>query len=107
MKNQFVCIVSLLFVLLIVSCNNDEPIPFNIAPGDYERSVEVGDVTRWYKVVIPPNYDHTSDRPLLFCFHGGNNSMKTFFNKRKDLISRCAEENWILVFPNGSDNKEK
>ena len=106
MRNQSILLLAALIAILFLRCSEEEPSPFNITPGDYERSVDVGEVTRWYKVVIPPRYDHTQNRPLLFCFHGGNNSMKTFFNKRKDLIARCEQENWILVFPNGSDNKE-
>ncbi|MFQ5569883.1 MAG: alpha/beta hydrolase family esterase, partial [Rhodothermales bacterium] len=54
-------------------------------------------------LVIPPRYDPAEARPLLFAFHGGGLSMAAFFNMRKDLIQRCEEENWILVFPNGSN----
>ncbi len=100
-----VLLIHVAIIILFIACKGDT-VPVGLEPGDYERSLTVNSVTRWYKVVIPQNYDHTVARPLLFCFHGGNNSMKTFFNKRKDLIERCEQENWILVFPNGSDNKE-
>ncbi len=73
----------------------------NLNPQGYPISVQVDSLTRWFKLIIPPRYDHTEPRPLLLCFHGGNLSMAFMVNNRKDLIKRCADENWILVFPNG------
>jgi polyhydroxybutyrate depolymerase len=75
----------------------------DIPKGIYDMSIEVDTLTRWFKVVIPSAYDHTDPRPLLFCFHGGGLSMDTYFNRRQDLVNRCEEENWILVFPNGAN----
>jgi polyhydroxybutyrate depolymerase len=96
----------LIFICLVgyFACEKKNPVEpgFDTSPGDYEISVQVDTTTRWFKLVIPDSYDHTEARPLLFCFHGGNRSMDIFFNDRKDLINRCAQENWILVFPNGS-----
>lgn len=73
----------------------------NLNPQGYPISVQVDSLTRWFKLIIPPRYDHTEPRPLLLCFHGGDLSMAFMVNNRKDLIKRCADENWILVFPNG------
>lgn len=88
-------------------CDNDDKLPVapteTPKPGDYEVSVKVDKLTRWFKLVIPSKYDHTSPRPLVLCFHGGNLSMGFVFNDRKDLIARCDAENWILAIPNGCD----
>ena len=72
-------------------------------PGVYDISMQVDTLDRKFKLIIPSQYDHTSPRPLLICLHGGNLSMGFMFNNRKDLIQRCDDENWILVFPNGAN----
>lgn len=74
-----------------------------ISPGTYPISIQVGQDTRWFTLIIPPHYDHTEPRPLLFFFHGGNLSMGFGVNNLPELIQRSAEENWLLVFMNGSN----
>ena len=93
------------FLIGLFACSEDTPVEpvENPSPGNYEMSVKVDTTTRWFKLVIPSEYDHTEPRPLLFAFHGGNLSMGFMLNNRQDLIQRCEQENWILVFPNGSN----
>lgn len=89
-----------------LACNNkDNPVEADEkpTPGVYDRTVKVDTMTRWFKLIIPANYDHSESRPLLFAFHGGNLSMGFMYNNRKDIEKRCAEENWILVYPNGAN----
>ncbi len=92
-------------LLVFVSCNEDEVVEprETLAPGVYDVSVSVDTMTRWFKLIVPSKYDGAESRPLLLCLHGGNLSMGFMFNNRKDLIQRCEEENWILVFPNGAN----
>lgn len=96
----------LCYLIALAACKNETPVEPDDkpVPGDYDVSVKVDTMTRWFKLVIPPGYDHTGPRPLLLAFHGGNLSMGFMFNNRKDLIERCATENWILVFPNGANS---
>lgn len=103
-KNLLLSFLSLCIVGLI-ACNNDEEIgkPKIAIPGVHELSVPVDTMTRWFNLIIPPNYDHTEPRPLLFFFHGGLGSMDVIFRNQEDLIQKCEEENWILVSPNGSN----
>ncbi len=107
-KNELLSVIQkAVLVLICLSGTTAYATPFygngTPIPGDYPISIEVDSLTRWFKLVIPPDYDHTEPRPLLFCFHGGNLSMAFMMNNRKDLRERCAAENWILVFPNGSN----
>ncbi len=98
--------IILICLVGLITCDEDnsvQPPEEKPIPGDYDMSVKVDTTTRWFKLVIPPNYDHTEPRPLIFCFHGGGLSMAFVFNNRKDLIQRCEQENWIMAIPNGSN----
>ncbi|MGH7595209.1 MAG: alpha/beta hydrolase family esterase [bacterium] len=114
LKNNFFAIILRVGLVLgflagFMACNNkDNPVEpvEKPTPGDYEISVKVDTMTRWFKLVIPPKYDHTAPRPLLLYFHGGAQSMDFPFKNRQDLIKRCEEENWILVFPNGANSTD-
>jgi len=63
----------------------------------------VDTMKRWFKIIIPSGYDDSGEYPLLLAYHGGGLSMGFMFKNRKDLIERCEQENWVLVFPNGAD----
>ncbi len=97
--------IALLFLLLLISsaCVKKPNESTLHTPGVYDVSIKVDTMTRWFKAIIPPNYDHSNKHPLLLAFHGGNLSMGYMLNNREDLIQRCEDENWILVFPNGAD----
>ena len=103
---QSISYITIIFVLLIGGrCSDDDaPIPtIPFEPGTYQLSLEVDALTRWYTLVVPERYDHTEERPLLFFFHGGGGSMAASYAARSDLRSLCEEDNWILVFPNGTN----
>lgn len=102
----FLVIVSASLLFSISNCNK-EPAnqPVNLLqPGVYDVSVQVDTLTRWFKIVVPTRYDHMSAHPLLLAYHGANLSMSFMYNERKDLVERCEQENWILVFPNGAND---
>lgn len=95
----------IIFSAILQSCekNPAETPDGLINPGVYDVSVKVDTLTRWFKVIVPPDYDHSNKHPLLMAFHGGNLSMGFMLNNRQDIIQRCEEENWVLVFPNGAN----
>lgn len=102
---SFFMMICICCLIGFIFCDKDNPaeseeIP---QPGEYEISVDINGVTRWYTLFIPSGYDHVENRPMLLCFHGGNLSMAFVVNNRQDLIQRCDEENWILAIPNGSN----
>ncbi len=106
MKNEIfirrnIIVVSLL-ALILIGCKKENTNNDKTTPGVYDYSMYVDTLKRWFKVVIPENYDHNENRPLLFAFHGGGLTMGFLHANRTDLVDRCAEENWILVFPNGA-----
>ena len=72
-------------------------------PGVYDVQIQVDTMKRWFKAIVPSGYDASVKHPLLLAYHGGGLSMGFMYNNRKDLIDRCEQENWVLVFPNGAD----
>ncbi len=104
--NHFLRLHLLFLVILLIGCEGEtsEEMSTEFAkPGVYDVSVKVDTMTRWFKLNIPEGYDHLSPTPLLMVFHGGNLSMGYMQNNRTDIIDRCVQENWILVFPNGAN----
>lgn len=75
-------------------------------PGIYDVSIKVDTMIRWFKTIVPSGYDHSKQHPLLLAYHGGSKSMGSMFIGRKDIIQRCEEENWILVFTNGANSED-
>ncbi len=106
MKNETflkknIVLISLL-ALILIGCKKENTNTDRTNPGVYDYSIYVDTLKRWFKVVVPEKYDHTEDRPLLFAFHGGDLTMGYMHANRPDIVNRCADENWILVFPNGA-----
>jgi polyhydroxybutyrate depolymerase len=71
------------------------------APGNYIRSLQVGNLARSYYIHVPAKYDHTRPTPLVVVFHGaGMNGaiMMRFsgFNAKADAA------NFVAVYPNGT-----
>ncbi len=99
----------IVFILVIgglIACQKD-PTDSKIGafsePGVYDVQIQVDTLKRWFKVITPSGYDASDKHPLLLAYHGGGLSMGFMYNNRKDLIARCKQENWVLVFPNGAD----
>ena len=101
----FVLILSL---VLFQSCDKDpvEEPGILVKPGVYDISVKVDTMTRWFKTIVPSNYNHANEHPILLAYHGGGLSMGFMLKNRTDLIQRCEDENWILVFPNGANHED-
>lgn len=72
------------------------------SPGDYIQSIQVGDLTRYFKVHIPKSYNGSKKVPLLFALHGGGGDMEVQSNDKYYLqISKSESEGYIVIFPNG------
>ena len=110
MKNRSILALTFLALsVVLLSCSKKPTDPdYPVEPGKYEMSIEMEQGTRWYTLVIPDGYDHNQKRPLILAFHPGNASMDEFYNGMKELRDLAAEDNWLMVFPNGvnrTDNR--
>lgn len=55
-------------------------------------------LTREYSIYVPASYDGTSDFPLLFNFHGGNDVVANW-QTASDMSTMADTANFILVYP--------
>src|SRR6516165_836270 len=71
------------------------------APGNYIRSIHVGNLTRSYYVHIPPRYDPVRPTPLVVVFHGAgmNGAIMMQFS---GLNAKADAGNFVAVYPNGT-----
>ncbi len=86
-----------LIVILIMglwSCEDEEnpvePVDKPL-PGAYEISLKVDSMTRWFKLVIPPHYDHSEARPSFSSFHADNLPMALVLANRKQKHGSSTE----------------
>jgi polyhydroxybutyrate depolymerase len=104
MKNLNHLIIYLIFILL--SCTKDEDAQLTpvIETGKMTKQLVVNNTNREYIIYVPENFTGTSSLPLLLSFHGLSSNMN--FNYDYTNFSELAErENFIVVHPNGIDNR--
>ena len=104
MKNLNHIIIYLIFILL--SCTKDEDAQLTpvIETGKMTKQLVVNNTNREYIIYVPENFTGTSSLPLLLSFHGLSSNMN--FNYDYTNFSELAErENFIVVHPNGIDNR--
>jgi polyhydroxybutyrate depolymerase len=97
---------SLIAMLLIIACSKseNEQIKPNVQPGKMIKELTVNGITREYIIYVPENYNATTALPLLLSFHGLKSNME--FNYNYTNFDELAErENFIVVHPNGIDNR--
>ena len=72
-----------------------------IGPGDYVRSVKMGDETRTFLVHVPKNYDPKKPTPVVLVFHGAftNGAITVQFT---GMNGKSDEAGFIAVYPNGT-----
>lgn len=88
---------------------DDTPVPdpaYPTTPGKYELSIDMDTTTRWFTVVIPPEYDPAETRPLVLAFHPGNANMAEFYNALIQFLEYATAEKWIVVLPNGRNTTD-
>ncbi|HVC98315.1 MAG TPA: PHB depolymerase family esterase [Pirellulales bacterium] len=72
-----------------------------LQPGDYNRTVTVGELNRSYLVHVPPGYDGSKPTPVVLAFHGGGVNAE-------QLVAFCGlneksdEAGFIAVYPSGT-----
>ncbi|QGJ70820.1 Polyhydroxybutyrate depolymerase [Planctomycetales bacterium 10988] len=79
---------------------------FPASPGDYVQTIEVGELTRQYRLHLPPQFLPDRPWPLVMAFHGGgvnDGDMQRF----SGLDAKADEEGFVVVFPNGSGRIER
>ncbi|MBS2211279.1 hypothetical protein KEM09_07700 [Carboxylicivirga mesophila] len=99
-----------LLVILFACCSKDEQqatpdVPADeVQTGKMTKELVVNGTTREYIIYVPESYMGTSSLPLLLSFHGLTSNME--FNYAYTKFNELAEnENFIVVHPNGIDNK--
>ena len=66
---------------------------------DYiSQTLQFEELTREYSIYIPPSYDGTTDFPLLFNFHGGDDIVSNW-QITSDMSSIADTADFILVYP--------
>jgi len=93
-------------MLLIIACSKseNEQITPNVPTGKMIKELTVNGITREYIIHVPENYNATTALPLLLSFHGLSSNME--FNYNYTNFDELAErENFIVVHPNGIDNR--
>lgn len=75
--------------------------------GWYERSVQVGATTRWYRLYFPSKLERGA--PTVVLLHGGSRSMRDMFGERaggpRAWLDVADREGVVLVVPNGTNPK--
>jgi len=97
-----------ILVLLIFACSSEDnrKEELNNKPNTEEAIQTIQTIThnneeREYLIYVPKTYTGTSEVPLLFNFHGFTGNVNSYINKA-DMRSVAEEENFILVYPQGS-----
>ena len=96
----------LLPMLLLMACSksDDYKLAPNVPKGKMTKELIVNGTTREYIIYVPENYNATTALPILFSFHGLTRNME--FNYSHTNFDELAErENFIVVHPNGIDNR--
>ncbi len=80
------------------------PAPWN-ETGWYERSLQSGGTTRWYRLYFPPTLEPGA--PAVVLLHGGSRSMRDMFGERaggpRAWLDLANREGVVLVVPNGTN----
>ena len=104
MKNLNHLIIYLIFILLSCSKDEDAQLTPVIETVKMTKQLVVNNTNREYIIYVPENFTGTSSLPLLLSFHGLSSNMN--FNYDYTNFDELAErENFIVVHPNGIDNR--
>lgn len=72
--------------------------------GDYEFFLNHNGLERRYLVYVPSSYEKEIPMPLVFSIHGGGGTANGF-KKGIDLDSNAEKNNYIIVYPDGTNEK--
>lgn len=100
---MFYLMIPMLFIIACSKSDDPEPVP-NVQTRKVTKELIINGTTRDYIIYVPENYTGTSSVPLLLSFHGLTSNMEFNFNYTN--FDQLAEnENFIVVHPNGIDNR--
>ena len=102
---QRLLLATLLFALPVVGAQASVPTS-SIRTGTFDRDLEVGGLTRTYRVHIPAAAPPAAGLPVLIALHGGGGNAAVM-EKKSDLIQLADQEGFVVVFPNGSGRTNK
>ena len=86
----------LLWLLVMTSC-----IGVIQAQQTLSRSVTVEETRREFIVYLPRNFTPAESLPVLFCFHGGDDSAEGMMRETADFRPLADSERFIAVYPRG------
>ena len=86
----------LLWFLVMTSC-----IGVIQAQQTLNRSVTVEETRREFIVYLPRNFTPAESLPVLFCFHGGDDSAEGMMRETADFRPLANSERFIAIYPRG------
>jgi polyhydroxybutyrate depolymerase len=101
MKNSNFLLI--LFVLLVLACkkqDNDKVLD-SCYMNSNALTIMHNDTEREYVLYVPNSYDNSSSTPLMMNFHGFGGGA-SYFMEEADMRSLAEQENFIIVYPQGS-----
>jgi polyhydroxybutyrate depolymerase len=101
MKNSnFLLILSVLLVLACKKQDNDKVVD-SCYMNSNALTILHNDIEREYVLYVPNSYDNSSSTPLMMNFHGFGGGA-SYFMEEADMRSLAEQENFIIVYPQGS-----
>lgn len=100
-------IVRIFAAVILVACAGGAvtaKTDFTSGPGDYERSIKVGKLERYYLVHVPPRYQKNRPTPVVLNFHGGGGNAESQRNFSQMDVT-ADRYGFIVVYPQGTSRK--
>lgn len=96
MLQRAISLSALALAALTSACEEESPL--GSSGGTFEQHLQVGGVTRDYIVHVPPDLDPSTPAPLLFVFHGAEDTaegmmMLSWFN------AEARRRGFVVVYP--------
>ena len=90
------------FLFLIFMFDESNALP----PGDHERSIQVADRERHYRIHVPRSYDATRPIPVVLAFHGGGSNAAQMV-RFCGLDDKADAADFLAVYPAGTGRTEQ
>jgi len=100
-------LLTVALLITLISCKKEDSEPStstktkNCFNNTEAETITWDNIEREYVLYIPTSYDETTATPMLMNFHGFGGSATDFMNET-NLQSLADQENFILVYPQGS-----
>lgn len=94
---SFVCSITLLCSPTWAALNDE----LKATPGDFKRTLNVGELERWYRVHIPKKYDGKTPMPVVLVFHGGGGNPESMI-RLTGMNTKADSAGFIAVYPAGT-----